>query len=115
MSLTMSINLTQIKLRDLFDGYQNSDEDGVVGYHGRLDIRPKYQREFIYGDKEKVAVIDTVKKGFPLNTMYWVIARDENGNTVIKGGREVLPDIDEVKKIAKIFNDAIANLEEDKT
>ena len=52
MPLTMSINLTQIKLRDLFDGYVNFDENGVIGYHGRLDIRPKYQREFIYGEKE---------------------------------------------------------------
>jgi hypothetical protein len=41
--MAMTINLTQIKLRDLFDGYVNSGEDGVVGYHGRLDIRPKYQ------------------------------------------------------------------------
>lgn len=83
MALTMSINLTQIKLRDLFDGYKHSDEDGVVGYHGRLDIRPKYQREFIYDDKEKVAVINTVKQGFPLNTMYWAVARDENGQKIL--------------------------------
>lgn len=76
MPLTMSINLTQIKLRDLFDGYVNSDEDGVVGYHGRLDIRPKYQREFIYGEKEQIAVIETIKQGFPLNTMYWAVNGD---------------------------------------
>ncbi len=88
MALTMSINLTQIKLRDLFDGYVNSDEDGVVGYHGRLDIRPKYQREFIYSDKEQVAVVDTVKKGFPLNTIYWAVARDENGQKILKNGEE---------------------------
>ena len=88
MPLTMSINLTQIKLRDLFDGYQNSDEDGVVGYHGRLDIRPKYQREFIYGEKEQIAVIDTVKKGFPLNTIYWAVARDENGNKILNADGE---------------------------
>ena len=88
MPLTMSIKLTQIKLRDLFDGYVNSDEDGVVGYHGRLDIRPKYQREFIYGQKEQVAVIDTVKHGFPLNTMYWAIARDENGDKILNANGE---------------------------
>lgn len=88
MSLTMSINLTQIKLRDLFDGYVNSDEDGVIGYHGRLDIRPKYQREFIYGEKEQVAVIDTVKQGFPLNTMYWAVARDENGDKILNADGE---------------------------
>ena len=83
MPLTMSINLTQIKLRDLFDGYVNSDEDGVIGYHGRLDIRPKYQREFIYDEKEQIAVIGTVKQGFPLNTMYWAVARDENGDKIL--------------------------------
>lgn len=88
MPLTMSINLTQIKLRDLFDGYVNSDEDGVIGYHGRLDIRPKYQREFIYGEKEQVAVIDTVKRGFPLNTMYWAVARDENGDKILNADGE---------------------------
>ena len=88
MPLTMSINLAQIKLRDLFEGYTNSDEDGVVGYNGRLDIRPKYQREFIYGEKEQIAVIDTVKKGFPLNTMYWAIARDENGDKILNANGE---------------------------
>lgn len=88
MSLTMSIKLTQIKLRDLFDGYVNSDEDGVIGYHGRLDIRPKYQREFIYGEKEQVAVIDTVKQGFPLNTMYWAVARDKNGDKILNADGE---------------------------
>lgn len=90
MPLTMSIHLTQIKLRDLFEGYKNNDEDGVVGYGGRLDIRPKFQREFIYGEKEQLAVIDTVKKGFPLNTMYWAIARDKNGNKILdENGNEM--------------------------
>lgn len=74
----MTIKPHRIKLRDLFDGYENNDEDGVVGFHGRLNIRPKYQREFIYKSKEQIAVVETVKKGFPLNTMYWVVARDEN-------------------------------------
>ena len=90
MPLTMSIHLTQIKLRDLFEGYKNNDEDGVVGYGGRLDIRPKFQREFIYGEKEQLAVINTVKKGFPLNTMYWAIARDKNGNKILdENGNEM--------------------------
>ena len=88
MALTMTINLTQIKLRDLFDGYVNSDEDGVVGYHGRLDIRPKYQREFIYAEKEQIAVVETIKNGFPLNTMYWALARDENGNKILNDNGE---------------------------
>lgn len=88
MSLTMKIDLKHIKLRDLFDGYENNDENGVIGYHGRLDIRPKYQREFIYNEKEQIAVIETVKKGFPLNTMYWAIARDNAGNKILNDAGE---------------------------
>lgn len=75
--MTMNIELREIQLKDLFDGYQNNDENGVIGYHGRLNIRPKYQREFIYNDKEQEAVVKTIKNGFPLNTMYWAIARDD--------------------------------------
>ena len=49
---------------------------GVVGYGGKLDIRPPYQREFIYKDKQRDAVIDTVRKDFPLNVMYWAVRDD---------------------------------------
>ena len=46
--------------------------NGPNGYGGLLDIRPKYQREFIYNEKEQKAVITTILKGYPLNVMYWV-------------------------------------------
>ncbi len=72
----MKIELHNIKIKDIFDGYQDSEEEGVVGYGGRLNIRPKYQREFVYGDKERAAVIDTINKGFPLNVMYWMKNND---------------------------------------
>lgn len=68
----MKIELNQIKIRDLVDNYTDNDIEGVSGYHGYLDIRPKYQREFVYKDAQRDAVIDTVRKGFPLNVMYWV-------------------------------------------
>ena len=68
----MKIELQKIKIREVIDGYKDSAEEGVVAYSGRLDVRPKYQREFVYKDKQRDAVIDTVKKGFPLNVMYWV-------------------------------------------
>ena len=68
----MKIDLHKIKIREVIDGYKDSAEEGVVAYGGRLDVRPKYQREFVYKDKQRDAVIDTVKKGFPLNVMYWV-------------------------------------------
>lgn len=58
-------------MRELTRGYEDNEEGGVRGYDGRLDIRPPYQREFIYDDKKRNAVITTVKRGFPLNVMYW--------------------------------------------
>ena len=77
----MNITLNKIKVRDLFNGYINNGEDGVVGYHGNLNIRPKYQREFIYSDARQELVIDTVLKGYPLNIMYWMkTGVDANGN-----------------------------------
>jgi len=69
----MKIDLQEITVREVAEGYQDSDEEGVVGYSGLLDIRPRYQREFVYDDKKRNAVIDTIRKGFPLNVMYWVV------------------------------------------
>lgn len=68
----MKIQLNQIKIKDLFEGYQDLQENGVYAYGGNLSIRPPYQREFVYNEKQRNAVIDTLKKGFPLNVMYWV-------------------------------------------
>ena len=66
----MKIKLHEITIRDVKEGYINNDEEGVIGYGGKLNIRPKYQREFIYKDKQRDLVIDTVRKDFPLNLMY---------------------------------------------
>ena len=67
----MTIQLVHIKVRDLFNGYQDNGLDGVVAYGGKLDVRPAYQREFVYKPEQRQAVIDTVSKGYPLNVMYW--------------------------------------------
>jgi len=48
------------------------DWEGVHGYGGQLDIRPAYQREFIYEVANEQAVISTILKGHPINIMYWV-------------------------------------------
>ena len=74
----MKIEHQEITVRELTDGYVDNDEEGVRGYSGKLDIRPPYQREFIYKDKQRDAVINTIKKGFPLNTMYWSVREDGN-------------------------------------
>lgn len=68
----MKIQLNKIKIREVVDKYRDSAEEGVSAYGGRLDVRPKYQREFVYKGHQRDAVIDTIRKGFPLNVMYWV-------------------------------------------
>ena len=68
----MIIEQQVIKVREVVDGYKNKGNDGVIGYHGKLDIRPAFQREFIYKDKQRNAVIESILKGYPLNVMYWV-------------------------------------------
>ena len=68
----MKIEPKQIKVREVFDSYDDNGDDGVFAYGGRLAIRPPYQREFVYDNAQAEAVIQTVLKGFPLNVMYWV-------------------------------------------
>lgn len=76
----MKITEKRIKVSDLFNGYTEDEDLGVRAFGGKLDVRPPYQREFIYKDKERNAVIDSILRGRPLNVMYWAAVRDENGN-----------------------------------
>lgn len=82
----MNIELKEITVRELTTGYGDNEENGVLGYGGKLDIRPPYQREFIYKDKQRDAVIDTVTKNFPLNVMYWAVRK--NGNFEVIDGQQ---------------------------
>ena len=76
-------------VRDLVAGYRNDEEEGVVAYGGRLDVRPKYQREFIYKPEQQQAVVDTVTKSYPLNVMYWAV-REDGTYEVIDGQQRTL-------------------------
>ena len=78
----MEIELKAVTVEQLVDGYSDNGESGVVGYGGKLDIRPPFQREFVYKEKQRDAVIDTIKRGFPLNVMYWA--------KLIEGGYEII-------------------------
>ena len=82
----MKIELHKITVRELTEGYADNAEQGVKAYGGRLDVRPPYQREFVYGEKQRAAVIDTLTQGFPLNVMYW--ATREDGTYEIIDGQQ---------------------------
>lgn len=85
----MKIELRKVTVRELTEGFEDNNEGGVTGYGGKLDIRPPYQREFIYKDKQRDAVIDTVAKAFPLNVMYWAV-RDGGNFEVIDGQQRTI-------------------------
>lgn len=67
----MEITLKRVTIREVAENYVDNDEEGVLGYNNLLDIRPPYQREFVYKPLQRDMVIDSIKKGLPLNTMYW--------------------------------------------
>ena len=88
----MNIELHKITVRELTKGYADNNENGVRAYGGRLDVRPPYQREFVYGEKERDAVIDTLTNGFPLNVMYWAVRNV--ADCVPQSGQPICEDAD---------------------
>ncbi len=68
----MKIELQEIAIREVAKNYINNEEEWVVWFDWKLNIRPKYQREFVYKDSQRNSVIETIKKNFPLNVMYRV-------------------------------------------
>jgi hypothetical protein len=85
----MDIKPREITIRDVVAGYVDNQEEGVVGYSGKLNIRPKYQREFIYEGAKRAAVIDTILKGYPLNVMYWAV-NDDGSYEVLDGQQRTI-------------------------
>ena len=85
----MQIELNKITVRDLTNGYEDNAENGVKAFAGKLDVRPPYQREFVYKENQRNAVIDTLKKGFPLNVMYWA-TRDDGTYEIIDGQQRTI-------------------------
>lgn len=84
----MKIEMNEIKIKDIVNGYEDNNENGVVAYNGKLNVRPAFQREFVYKDKQRDEVINTVRKGFPLNVMYWV--KSDQGYELLDGQQRTI-------------------------
>ncbi len=82
----MKIELHEISIREVVENYVDNDEEGVLGFGGKLNIRPKYQREFVYDEQKRAAVVDTIRKGFPLNVMYWI--KNDDGTFELMDGQQ---------------------------
>lgn len=83
----MNIHPQSIKVIDVIDGFKDGGETGgVVAYHGLLNVRPKYQRNFCYDVPDEQKVIRSILNGWPLNVMYWV--KNPDGTFEILDGQQ---------------------------
>lgn len=78
-----------VKIGDIVSGYINDQNTGeVTAYGGRLNVRPAYQREFVWdngglGGKKQQALIDSIINHYPINVMYWVkIGQNQAGEDI---------------------------------
>ena len=86
----MKIDMINVTVRDIIQGYSEDDTTSrVVAWNGILDVRPEYQREYVYADDKRDAVINTVLKDFPLNIMYFV-KRPDNTYEVLDGQQRII-------------------------
>jgi hypothetical protein len=85
----MNIDRKKVTAGDVARGYKDTDEDGVFGLGGELNIRPPYQREFVYTPDKQEAVIRTILAELPLNTMYWAL-NDDGTYEVVDGQQRIL-------------------------
>lgn len=74
--MTMKTRQPEITIRDLVNGYHDSGENGVVAFGGKLNVRPAYQRAFVYNPDDRDRVMLSVYNNMPLNSMYWAVNPD---------------------------------------
>lgn len=82
----MRIERETIKVRDVIEGYSNDPIEGVYAMNGKLNIRPQYQREFVYDEEQRSLVIDSIRRGYPISIMYW--AENEDGTFEVIDGQQ---------------------------
>ena len=87
--MVMEIYQPKITIRDLVNNYHDMGQNGVKAYGGRLNVRPAYQREFVYNPEDRDRVMLSVYNNMPLNSMYWAINPD-GSYEVIDGQQRII-------------------------
>lgn len=109
----MEVELKPITIRELVNGYIDTGEHGVSGYGGKLDIRPPYQREFVYSDAQQAEVIRSVRRDLPLNVMYWAKVDGEDRYELLDGQQRTLSICQYVDGRYSVDNMYFHNLKDD--
>ena len=84
--MVMKISTPVITVRDLVEAYCDMGQGGVIALGGKLNVRPAYQREFVYEPAERDRVMMSVYNGLPLNSMYW--AQNPDGTFEVIDGQQ---------------------------
>lgn len=108
----MKVKEKKVTVREVAENYYNDAEEGVVGYNGRLDIRPKYQREFVYDDVKRNEVIHSILKELPLNVIYWAKTGDDTYE-ILDGQQRTISICEYIDGSFSVDNKYFANLTED--
>jgi hypothetical protein len=87
--MAMKITIPNITIKDLVTNYNDAKEKGVIAYGGKLNVRPAFQREFVYEPNDRDKVLQSVYNGLPLNSMYWALNPD-NSYEVIDGQQRII-------------------------
>ncbi|WP_147915211.1 HNH endonuclease family protein [Ruania zhangjianzhongii] len=82
----MKIEPIGVTVGEVAAGFVDNQEEGVVAYDGLLNVRPPYQREFVYKTTQRDLVINTIRNGYPLNVMYW--AQNDDGTIEVLDGQQ---------------------------
>lgn len=92
----MKIREEKIKIKEIYEGYYNSDNGAdmtsneVFGYNSKLNIRPKYQRNFVYNDDESRNLIISILNQYPIGIFYWGLNEDKETFEVLDGQQRLI-------------------------
>lgn len=78
----ISVERVDIPIKEIYKNFKDTEEGGTWAYNDKLNIRPAFQREFVYEGKDLTAVIESVLRGFPLSLMYWGTVKDSEGKII---------------------------------
>lgn len=84
----MKITKKRVTISQLVDGYSDMNDLGVVAYNGKLDVRPCYQREYVYDKNQARSVIDSILNAYPIGVFHW--GKKQNGWELIDGQQRTI-------------------------
>jgi len=107
----MKYESATVTIKDLVEDYIDNLERGVSGYNGYLNIRPAYQREFVYKDRDREEVINTINKNGPLGLFHWV---EKDGKyEMLDGQQRTISICQYVTNVFSVNEKLFANLQEE--